>query len=215
MACNGWQLSLLWGDSSLSSAPGSSGEESGGDVLALGAGVCWAASAVIARVLHARHQVDILSFTAWQMLLGSLPVVLIAGLVTTRSPVWSSSFVGALLYQILLSTALAYYLWVFVLRVLPASIAGLGTLLTPVVGLASARLQLGERVAVWEGIGMLFIIAALAVLTGRELFRRQPGSRADSTPRLGASREPDRLVAAVQEAPREASGSSSPAGLDE
>jgi drug/metabolite transporter (DMT)-like permease len=177
----------------------------GGEALALGAGLCWAASAVIARLIHARHRVDLLSFTAWQMLLGSLPVVLIAGLATTRPPVWSGSFIGALLYQVLLSTALAYYLWVFILRVLPANIAGLGTLLTPVVGLAAAWLQLGERVGIWEGVGMLFIIAALALLTGRELFRRQRRGRADSIQSWSTGAGAEGLLAAFEETAQKSS----------
>jgi drug/metabolite transporter (DMT)-like permease len=144
-----------------------------GELLALGAGLCWAASAVVARLLHARHRLDLLSFTAWQMLLGSLPLVVVAVFAPDRAPHWSGSFIATLLYQILLSTALAYYLWIFVLRILPASIAGLGTLLTPVIGIAAAWLQLGEAVATWESVGMVFIIAALALLTGRELVRRQ------------------------------------------
>ena len=169
-----------------------------GDVLGLGAGLCWAASAVVARLVHARHKVDLLSFTAWQMLLGSLPIIVVAALTTGRAPVWSGSFIAALLYQVVLSTALAYSLWIFVLRVLPASIAGLGTLMTPVIGLASAWLQLGERVGVWEGVGMLFIIAALAVLTGREGLRRQAKSGAQPVSGLDADRA-DGLVAAIRE----------------
>lgn len=97
-----------------------------GDVIAIGAGFSWAAGAVLAKLLRTRHHVDLLSLTAWQMLLGSLPLVLVAAITTSRPPVWSGSFIAALLYNILPGYALAYYLWLFVLQVLPASIAGLG-----------------------------------------------------------------------------------------
>ena len=146
-----------------------------GDALGIGAALSWAGSAVVAKLLRNRHEVDLLSLTAWQVLLGSLPLVVIAAVTANRPPVWSGSFVAALLYQVVLATALAYYLWLFVLDVLPAGLAGLGTLMTPVIGVAAAWLQLGERPGIWEGLGMLLIIAALAVLTGRELLRRRRG----------------------------------------
>ena len=148
-----------------------------GDALAIGAAVSWAASAVLVKLLRNRHEVDLLSLTAWQLLLGSLLLVIMAAITANRSPVWSGSFVAALLYQVLLVTALAYYLWFFVLQLLPAGLAGLGTLMTPVIGVAAAWLQLEERPGIWEGLGMLLIIAALAVLTGRELLRQRRGKR--------------------------------------
>jgi drug/metabolite transporter (DMT)-like permease len=146
-----------------------------GDVIAIGSGLSWATSAVVAKLLQSHHDVDLLSLTAWQMLLGSLPLIIIATLTTSRSPVWSGSFIAALLYTILLINAVGWYLWLFVLHALPAGIAGLGSLAIPVVGVVSAWLQLGERPGIWEGLGMLLIIVALALLTGGELLRRQRG----------------------------------------
>jgi len=89
--------------------------------------------------------------------------------------VWSGSFIAALLYNVLPATALAYYLWFFVLRTLPAGVAGLGSLVIPVIGVLSAWAQLGEQPALWEGLGMLLIIAALALLTGRGLVLQRRG----------------------------------------
>ena len=151
-----------------------------GDVIAVVAGISWAAGAVVAKLLHGRHKVDLLSLTAWQALFGSIPLLVIALLTTRQAPVWSGSFIAALLYNVLPATALAYYLWFFVLRTLPAGVAGLGSLVIPVIGVLSAWAQLGERPALWEGLGMLLIIAALALLTGRGLVLqrrgRQPGA---------------------------------------
>ena len=42
--------------------------------LAVAAGACWAASAVVVKRLQARREVDVLSLTTWQMLFGSLPL---------------------------------------------------------------------------------------------------------------------------------------------
>ena len=135
--------------------------------LAVASGFTWAASAVVAKVLHRRHQVDILSLTAWQMLLGSVPLIVIAALTWRTAPVWNAAFVVSLAYNVLLANALAWVLWLYTLRVLPAGEAGFGTLAIPVVGVLAAWLQLGERPSLVEGIGMGLVIGALAILTVR------------------------------------------------
>ncbi|MFH0917228.1 MAG: DMT family transporter [bacterium] len=142
------------------------------DLLAVAGAICWGASAVVAKVLRKRHEVDLLSLTAWQMLLGSLPLVLVAFLTWSGPPVWSGSFVAALAYNVIPSTALALVLWFFVLHNLRAGTAGLGSLLTPVIGVASAWIQLGERPDVAEALGVAAIVGALVLLTLREIVAR-------------------------------------------
>ena len=60
-----------------SSVPGHFG---GGEQppFAIAAGFAWAAGAVVAKIIHKRHRVDVLSLTAWQMLLGAVPLVVVA-----------------------------------------------------------------------------------------------------------------------------------------
>ena len=134
-------------------------------LLAVAAGFVWAASAVVAKVLQRRREVDLLSLTAWQMLLGSVPLIVIAFATASRAPVWSASFVWALAYNVLLANALGWFVWLYALRLLSAGRAGLGTLATPVVGVVAAWIQLGERPSPVETIGMVLIVAALAVVT--------------------------------------------------
>ena len=131
-------------------------------LLAVGAGVCWAASAVVAKLLQRRQSVDLLSLTAWQMLLGSVPLVVIALATWSGPPVWSPTFIWALAYNVVLANALAWFLWLYALRVLSAGRAGIGTLAIPVIGVAAAALQLGERVSPLEAAGMALIVGALA-----------------------------------------------------
>jgi len=133
-------------------------------LLAVGAGFLWAASAVVAKILQKRREVDLLSLTAWQMLLGSVPLIVIALVTSTGPPVWSASFIWALAYNVVLANALAWFLWLYALRVLSAGSAGLGTLATPVVGVAAAWIQLGERPSPAETIGMALIVGALGVV---------------------------------------------------
>ena len=112
-------------------------------LLALAGAASGAASAIVVKELQKRQDVDLLSLTAWQMLFGSLPLILVALLVGGR-PEWSRPFVWALAYNVILGNALEFLLWGFALRKLSAGAAGLGTLATPVIGIAAAWLQLGS-----------------------------------------------------------------------
>ena len=141
------------------------------DLLAVGGAVSWAASAVVAKILRRSHAVDLLSLTAWQMLFGTVPLVVVALLLWSGPPVWSAAFVGALAYNVILVNALAWLLWLFALHTLPAGTAGLTTLAIPVIGVASAWIQLGERPGAVEAVGMTAIVAALVLMTWMEARR--------------------------------------------
>jgi drug/metabolite transporter (DMT)-like permease len=103
--------------------------------------------------------------------------VLIAFLTADTGPVWSGSFIWALLYNIVPANALAWVLWLYILHSLPTGTAGISSLLIPVVGVVSAWIQLGEQPGALEGLGMGLIVIALALLTAREVRRGgQPGA---------------------------------------
>lgn len=143
--------------------------------LAVGSGMAWAASAIVVRWMNKEGPVDVINLTAWQMLYGSVPIIIIALVLPSRSIEWSGAFIAALAYNVIPATAISWVLWLFVLRVLPAGIAGISTLATPVIGIVSAALQLGERVSMAEGFGMGCILAALLVLVVPGLSRRGAG----------------------------------------
>jgi len=123
----------------------------------------------VVKRFQAGHHVEILSLTAWQMLLGSLPLVLIAALTWQGSPEWTTPFVLALAYNVILGNALARLLWLYALRRLSAGAAGIATLANPVIGVVAAWVQLGERPSAAEAAGMALIISALAIVTARGL----------------------------------------------
>ncbi|MFH0915316.1 MAG: EamA family transporter [bacterium] len=136
-------------------------------LLAIGGGFCWAASATLVKVIHKRHAIDILSLTAWQMLLGAVPLAVIALLTSPAAPVWSPTFIWALAYNVLLANGLAWVLWLFVLRALPATTAGVSSLIIPVIGVVLAWAQLGERPGPAELAGMTLIVIALGFLSAK------------------------------------------------
>jgi drug/metabolite transporter (DMT)-like permease len=136
-------------------------------LLALAGAFCWAAGSIVAKVLRRRHKVDLLSLTAWQVLFGSIPLVLVAVFLEGSWPVWSGAFVWSLVFTLIGASVVASFLWLYVLQEMPASIAGLGTMGTPVVGLLASWAQLGERPTALEVVGMIVILAGMGILFAR------------------------------------------------
>ena len=134
-------------------------------VIATAAGITWAAAVIVAKKLRSRVQLDLLSLTAWQMLLGGTVLVVITFFIPQQPIELSGYFWFAVIYNAVLGTALAWLLWLYVLHRLPAGTAGLGSLAVPVVGVLSAWLELGEQPKEWEIAGMLLIGAALLLLS--------------------------------------------------
>ncbi len=136
----------------------------GNEVLALLAAICWAVSTIVEQKLQKKAALEPLSFTAWQLLFGTVPLVAIALGEHSTPIVWSGPFIGALLYSGILATAVVLPLWLYLLNRLSAGVASIGTLAIPVVGVLAAWLQLGERPGFVEVIGILLILIALFLL---------------------------------------------------
>ena len=89
----------------------------------------------------------------------------VAWLVPQRAVDWQPDVFWALAYSAILATALAWSLWLFVLRNLPASIAGLSTLAVPVCGVLFSWWLLHENPGKVEGCGIALRVLALAMIS--------------------------------------------------
>lgn len=134
-------------------------------LLAILSGVAWGASALYAKVIHKRVRFDLLSLTTWQMFFGALPLLAVAFLVPARPIQWTVYFTVGTIYSSVISQAAALLLWFYILQRLPAGIASMGTLATPVIGIIAAAIELGERPTMMEAGGMTMILAGLALLS--------------------------------------------------
>ncbi len=133
--------------------------------LGLMAALCWAIGTVLIKRLRSKQKVDLLSLTAWQLLLGAVPLGLLALLVPERATQWSVSYVGILVFMAIVSTALCWWLWIAILDRVPAWEASLSVLGTPVVAIISSRLMLNEEFRLSELAGILLIGSGLALLS--------------------------------------------------
>ena len=142
-------------------APGSIG-------LALLAGFSWAIATVLSKRVFLQHpEVTPLRLTAWQMLIGTVGLVILAASVHERTVDWSGTYIAALVYNGLLSSGVCWVLWALVVQRLSANVAGLTSLAVPVMGVLFAWWLLHEQPSGPEWAGMALIGVALFALQFR------------------------------------------------
>jgi drug/metabolite transporter (DMT)-like permease len=144
--------------------PWSLGGSLASKLIAIVAGIDWAVSSIMVKRLQARGRIELLCLNAWQFLFGALPLLVIVFLVPAPPIDWSKEFILALTFSGIATTALGWWLWLYILKHLPAGIASMCTLMIPVIALLSSALQLGERPEIDELIGMGLIGLALLLL---------------------------------------------------
>lgn len=135
------------------------------NLLAIGSGLTWAMSSVLVKRIRRDHAVDLLSMTAWQMLFGAVALCLLAAVLPSPPIQPTPYFFGAVLFNAVFATGLAWLLWMYVLEHLSTAMAGLSVLGIPLVGVLAGWLELGERPNGSELAGMLLIGGALVLLS--------------------------------------------------
>ena len=140
------------------------GENLWSSILAVMAGISWAGSAIITRIMRRDPEFDVLSVTTWQMIYGVGPLIIISVLVPSPPIQWTTVFIAALLYNIILVSVVAFLLWFYILERLQAGMATMGTLVTPVLALIFSRIQLGEIPSSREGLGFILILSGIGLL---------------------------------------------------
>ena len=129
-----------------------------GNALLLLAAICWAAGSCLYRMRAWRS--PFWAQTFWQLAISTVVIAVVAVPAAAEEPVrWSIGLVVILAYNWIVTTALGYFLWNKVLAVLPASVAGQVTALTPVFGFLLAT-------AIFGGAVTLDVVAAVALIVG-------------------------------------------------
>ena len=144
----------------LKDAPGTGGGFSG-VLLMLGSAFVWA----MGTVLQKRLPVDlpIASFTGWMGLVGGIPIFLLAYLFE-RDQVMDLHGVSlwpalGVLYNMFLVFIFGWWAWTKIVDRAAAGVAGLSSLMIPVVGVFSGMLFLGE-VPAWQDYAALVLVSA-------------------------------------------------------
>jgi drug/metabolite transporter (DMT)-like permease len=128
------------------------------------AALCWAVS-----IVHGRAHRWIstpFQLVFWQTLLATIVVSVFALLRDgVPHPQWNAQLVGLFLFSGIIGTALAYWAMATVNRSLPAVVTSLGLLATPVLGVASSAIILGETITADLVVAMLLILGGIVIGT--------------------------------------------------
>jgi drug/metabolite transporter (DMT)-like permease len=128
------------------------------------AAISWAIGTILVKRIAWR--IPTLSNVAWQLLLAAVPVTTIA-LITEPFPqmgALSHNAMIACVYIVLFPMSFCQWAYFKVIGLLPASIAAIGTLMVPIIGVYSSHLILDERVGVNDILALLLVVAALVLV---------------------------------------------------
>ncbi|MBP1094606.1 DMT family transporter [Bradyrhizobium diazoefficiens] len=141
------------------------------------AAISWAANIIYIRA-H-RWLASPLQLLIWQVLVATVVLSITAAIVDGIPHVnWSWRLVLLFLYSGLIGTALAYWAMSMVNKSISALTTSLGTTATPLVGIASAAILLGEPIDVSLAVAAGLIVAGIGLATlGDRLLRSQAIAR--------------------------------------
>ena len=135
-----------------------------GALFMLGAAVSWAFGTILIKRIN--WEITPLSNIAWQLLYSAVPVPLIALLVEPLPNLMALSGTATIALIYVFVGPMSFCQWAYFKSVtlLPASIAAIGTLMVPVIGVYSSFLILDEPVGYAELAALLLVLSALVLV---------------------------------------------------
>ena len=145
----------------------------GGDVTAICIGllsaVFWGLASIFVKLKLS--DVNPISLTTWQMVCASLSLLAYTAIVPQGEVIWNTESVLCLIYNGVLASALAFFLWSWILQHIEVSKAAGAVLAVPVVGVVGGILCLGEPMTLHIFFGMIMIMAGIYIVVTH---KRQP-----------------------------------------
>src|SRR6266851_2826534 len=141
-----------------------SAEKMPGIIMALGGAIGFAVGTVLAKKLPL--SLPPLSAAAWQIGIGCLPVAIV-GLFVEKADVAALSNLGWILivYSTVIQFCVAYVSWFAALSRLPASVAAIGTMAVPVIGVVASATALHEPLGPGQIAALFFTLAGVVLAT--------------------------------------------------
>jgi drug/metabolite transporter (DMT)-like permease len=135
-----------------------------GIIMALGGSFGFAVGTILVKKLPLN--LPPLSAAAWQLGIGSLPVAMVGWLAENANVAAISDFGWILLVSVVVTQfCIAYVSWFAALARLPASIAAIGTMAVPVIGVVTAAVALHEPLGPGQIAALVFTLTGVALAT--------------------------------------------------
>ena len=135
-----------------------------GIIMALGGAIGFAVGTVLAKKLPLH--LPPLTAAAWQIGIGCLPIVIV-GLLIEKADVAAITDLGwiLLVYSTVIQFCVAYVSWFAALARLPASVAAIGTMAVPVIGVVASAVALHEPLGPGQIAALVFTLAGVVLAT--------------------------------------------------
>jgi drug/metabolite transporter (DMT)-like permease len=135
-----------------------------GIIMALGGAMGFAVGTVLAKKLPLG--LPPLTAAGWQVGIGCTPVAIV-GFFIEKADVAALSELGWILivYSTVVQFCIAYVSWFAALSRLPASVAAIGTMAVPVIGVVASAVALHEPLGPGQIVALVFTLAAVVLAT--------------------------------------------------
>ena len=135
-----------------------------GTFLILCAAICWGIATVGIKAFD--WKVGTIALSGWMLVVGGLPIIGYWLVMIVPPDLSRLSWTGmaSISYVIFVALVFCYTSYLRIVRLLPASIAAISTLVIPVVGVMSSAVLLGEKVGMGEIAALVLVLAALALV---------------------------------------------------
>ncbi|MCP3469647.1 DMT family transporter [Bradyrhizobium sp. CCGUVB1N3] len=162
-------IALVMAFAGLASIMGGNGvsasvEKLPGIIMALGGSIGFAVGTVVSK----KYPIHLPPITAaaWQIGLGCLPIAIVGlALETTHLSQVTPVGWGLLVYSVIGQFCIAYVSWFAALSRLPASVAAIGTMAVPVIGVVTSAIALREPLGVGQIAALVFTLAGVVLAT--------------------------------------------------
>jgi drug/metabolite transporter (DMT)-like permease len=162
-------ISLVMAFAGLASIMGGNGfdasvEKLPGILMALGGALGFALGTVLAKKLPIK--LPPITAAAWQIGIGCFPVAIVGlAIETTHLDKVTQTGWILLFYSTVIQFCVAYVSWFAALARLPASVAAIGTMAVPVIGVVASAVALGEPLGPDQIAALILTLAAVVLAT--------------------------------------------------
>ena len=130
--------------------------------LAISAAVGWAISNIIMKIKFVGF--NLISLTTWQMTVGAIMLAIYTLFFVDNSATFTPISIACIAYNGVMASALAFFLWMYILANMDASKASVSILGVPVVGVICGIIFLNEPLTLMMTAGMILILIGIVLV---------------------------------------------------
>lgn len=128
-------------------------------LIPLAAAVAWAIGNIIMKAKLSK--INPLTLTTWQMTVGATLLAIYTFTFGTIEVRWNLTSIACLLYNGIIASSLAFFLWAYIMEHMDASKASISVLGVPVVGVLGGVICLGEPLTISIILGMFMVLCGI------------------------------------------------------